>query len=352
MNIYLCSTVRHLMLSLLRSVDEPQQKSTILVIVDQQNLKVENFNLACLSQHIDVKFIYRKEILSSVYRGFSGVCLKVVATCNVKPIGWLKEHTRKVVIEKELMLSLPEQSSLFLFNDRNRLSRLLRLSFDSYSVLEDGLSNYSGMKLSIFDKLLNFFNGNKNKYRYIGDSSRCKDIWLLNVDKAPKEILFKAKSIDFIKTNNVKAFCHPFFKVDESLDDSINCIIATQPISVSGLTKSNYDLTIYRRLVELLNKKSKTYVFKVHPRECIDRYTKAFPEAIFIKSKVPLELIVCGLKNKATIYSIYSSAGMGFESFCTRKTIIDENEASYMVDVFDSWQKDENKLEDRLKNIV
>ncbi|AJR07218.1 hypothetical protein C9J03_04760 [Photobacterium gaetbulicola] len=352
MNLYLCSTIRHLMLAVLKSLDEPQVAATILLIKDQQNLLEVDFDIEALPKNIDIQFVNRKQILSRAYCGLSGSLLKLAAVAGVKPTSRLQSYTRKKVLQQILGLQDISGLQLFLFNDRNRLSRLLKLSVNQYSVIEDGLSNYYGVPLSKFDKLKKIFSGNKNTLRYIGDSSRCLRIWLLNSDKAPREISDKVHNIDFINANNVIEYVYPLFKVTEGLDLTVDAIVATQPISVGKLTASNFDLEVYSALIEQLNKHQRRFICKLHPRESIERYQRAFPECTFLQGKIPLELLIFGADKKLDILSIYSSAGMGFEKYCTRKTLISENEAETMAEVFDSWRADRTELEKRLNYIL
>ncbi|WEM42436.1 glycosyltransferase family 52 [Photobacterium sp. DA100] len=352
MNLYLCSTIRHLMLAVLKSLDEPQVAATILLIKDQQNLREVDFDIEALPKNIDIQFVNRKQILSRAYCGLSGSLLKLTAVAGIRPTSSLQVYTRKKVLQQIFGLQDLSDLQLYLFNDRNRLSRLLKLAVNQYTVIEDGLSNYYGVPLSKFDKLKKIFSGNKNTLRYIGDSSRCSGIWLLNPDKAPRDIADKVHDIDFINAKNVSEYVFPLFKATGCLDPSADAIIATQPISVGNLTASNFDLEVYSELIEQLNKHQRRFICKLHPRESIERYQRAFPDCIFLQGKVPLELLIFGAKKKLDVLSIYSSAGMGFEKYCTRKTLINENEAEIMADVFDSWRTDRSELEKRLNNIL
>lgn len=352
MNLYLCSTIRHLMLAVLKALNEPHTQSIILLITDQQNLQEADFDVSALPKNVNIRFVNRKKILSNAYRGTAGVLLKCAAITGLRPFPSLKQYSRQKVLHQALGLNDTADFQLFLFNDRNRLARLLKLSVDSYSVIEDGLSNYYGVPLSYFDKLKQVFSGNKSTLRYIGDSSRCREIWLLNVDKAPKEISGKTRDINFIQPRNVTEFCYPLFKISESLDKSIDAIIATQPISVGNLTASNFDLNVYSDLIDHLKNKKKNFICKLHPRESIQRYQDALPGVKFIQGKIPLELLIFGAEKKLDILSIYSSAGMGFESYCTRKTLVNDTEAEVMADIFDTWRKDPAQLEQRLNSIL
>ncbi|MGB1975123.1 MAG: hypothetical protein ACPHQD_13895, partial [Vibrio toranzoniae] len=63
MNLYLCSTLRHFLFALLKSLKEVNQESRIIVVTDQQGLEPESFDLSILPSTITVKFTGRKKLL-------------------------------------------------------------------------------------------------------------------------------------------------------------------------------------------------------------------------------------------------------------------------------------------------
>ncbi|MDD1826680.1 alpha-2,8-polysialyltransferase family protein [Photobacterium sp. ZSDE20] len=349
MNLYLCSTLRHFLFALLKSLKEAEQESRIIVVTDQQGLEPESFDLSILPSTITVKFIGRKKLLKEIYSGGVGFIHKRFAVANYQ-CDFFKNRTANKLYEIEV-LSEPltdEKMRLFLFNDRNRLSRLMRLAFPSYEVIEDGLSNYTGTELSLTDRFLS----NKKGRRYIGDDRRCKFIHLLQPELAPSQIAKKVQRIDFIDSNNVNKFLYSIFKLDNSNVDVPDVIIATQPISISGMSDSGDDINVYRSMMEQLAAKNCTYAFKVHPRENEDKYKNAFPDSRFIKSKVPLELLVFSSSNLPIILSVYSSAGMGFENFCHRVTLIKDDEAEIQADIYNQWKESHVDLNKRLEAIL
>jgi len=70
MNIYLCSTVRHLLFSLLKANSSANEQHHIFMIADQQNINSDNLELADLPSNINVYFILREKIrLTYLYIG-------------------------------------------------------------------------------------------------------------------------------------------------------------------------------------------------------------------------------------------------------------------------------------------
>ncbi len=348
-DIYLCSTVRHLMLALLKATNNLESESLILVILDQQNLCASNFNLETLPNNVKIRFINRKEVLANSYSRKYGLLLKILATTNVYPTKYIRKSMVFGVLDEVLGVEIDYVlSTLYLFNDRNRLSRLIRLAFDEYHLIEDGLSNYSGIKLNTIENIKRIFSKKQHNYRYLGDDVRCKTIALLNPQEAPSDIKDKVIRINFVNAESVVSYCFPFFAVNEKDSINVDCVIATQPISIGGLTGSDNDLIIYKNMVDWLESKKITFSFKVHPRENAERYKKEFPNVNFIDAKVPLELIVFGSKTKIEILSIYSSAGLGFEDYCNRHTLINESEVGLMSEIFDFLLLNQVEIQKRL----
>ena len=223
----------------------------------------------------------------------------------------------------------------------------MQLAFPFYEVIEDGLSNYTGTELSLTER----FVSNKKGRRYIRDDRRCKSIHLLQPEMAPSQIAKKVQRIEFIDSNNVNKSLYSILKLDNSSVDVPEVIIATQPISISGMSESGDDINVYRRMAEHLEAKNCTYAFKVHPRENEDKYKNAFPNSKFVKSKIPLELLVFSSSSLPIILSVYSSAGMGFEVFCRRVTLITDDEAEKQADIYDKWKQSLLDLNERLEAI-
>ncbi|HIF9246974.1 TPA: glycosyltransferase family 52 [Photobacterium damselae] len=311
MNVYICSTVRHFLFAVLKSCQDVNIESRIYLILDQQDLNVNDFNFEILPNHIVIIPINRKEFLKEAYSGLLGSLIKFYA-CIGKT---LPKKIRDKIVNQVFYFGNTSNEidiELYLFNDRNRVSKFFRTFIENYSLIEDGIANYS----PILKKY-----GFLEVKRVLGQNKKCKNIFLLNPRQSPLLINDKVKKIDFINVDIVKNICFPLFKVSNDVDISdFDTIIATQP------TYDLYDtdLEIYSELLTQCEMLNYNCVIKVHPREDELRYTNKFPNVTFVNSKIPLELILFSNRKKSTIYSLYSSAGMGFDDFCIRKLILNE----------------------------
>jgi hypothetical protein len=356
MNIYLCSTVRNLLFALLKSLDETAEQSLILLIWDQQNIDTTNYDLSGLPDHIQIRFITRSAIRNHLNSSISGRLLRQLAAMNIRTTARLRHRIRARLFRdliKAENFATTEPKQLFLFNDRNQVARLLRLAFSDYAIIEDGLSNYSGQKLKLTDRLQHALTGNRAERRYLGDDKRCKEIFLLQPDNAPEALKPKVRPITFIDSRNIIDVCYSFFQhqPEGSHTGAYSCLLATQPFIAEGLTASGFDLVIYRKLIDRLQSMGIRVALKIHPREHADRYRKSFPDCEILESKIPLELLIFGAEEKCDIVSIYSTAGMGFEEHCQRLTLLNEDEAEKMSAVFDTWRNDEALLDKRIDSL-
>lgn len=315
------------------------------MICDQQNIDVNNFDVSHLPKNIEVVFFNRSDLRKRVYSGVQGKLIKLLADYKVSLPTFLQKKVGKLIFNQALEINLSFEelstSALYLYNDRNKMSRLFRLAFNSYHLMDEGVGNYYGKPLKSHEKLISFISGSKKKKRFFGDDARCKSISLINAAKAPEELKFKAKQIDFINTESINDYCYDFFKV--STDIQPQCVLATQP-----LESSDVDMTIYKKIILACQKNNFTVAIKPHPREDISRYIAEFPDTLLIESKIPLELLIFKVHKKINILSIYSSAGLGFEDYSTCLKLIEDNELENINLLFSQWRKDINLVDSRL----
>lgn len=314
------------------------------MISDQQNIDENNFDPSCLPANVKIHFIQRQMIRTQLYQGVLGKLLKLVVIRNIKTTAAMRKHTHNILFKKTLGLNITysPQNELILYNERNKISRLFRLAFAEYSMIEEGVGSYSSVKLKKSEKFIDTIFGNKRQYRHFGDDPRCKHLYLLTPSKGPKALQHKIRPIDFVDDNVIIKYGYKFFKYHAQHNYAF--IIATQPHVIEG-----FDLVIYQKLIQALDAKSIKFAIKVHPREDIECYKQAFPGIELIESKIPLELIIFGSTDKCRILSICTSAGTGFEKYCTRLNLLKDNELDSLYEIFDDFVKDNNLIDKRIE---
>jgi len=319
------------------------------MISDQQNIDPANFDCKTLPAHVEVIFIARKTLRKQIYSGLKGNIIKQMANFNVKTSASTRKKISSKLFNQVLGLSLTsedtEQGSLFLFNDRNKMSRLFRLAFAKYTLIEEGLANYNGIKLKPLEKVSQLVTATQRDMRYFGDDKRCQAIYLINDKDAPQALNHKVKTIAFLKNKATIEHCKAFFKMSQM--NTPQCILATQPLAHTGI-----DLAIYKKIISACHARNISIAIKPHPREDIQRYIDTLPEIQLIDSKLPLELIAVDHPQQCSVLSIYSTAGMGFEKYCQRINLIQDNEIDQVNNIIESWKDDLSLVNNRVKQIV
>ncbi len=355
MDIYLCSTIRNLMFAVMRACKSERTQSLILLITDQQDLKLADFDCDVLPAHIQLCCIERKAIRKQLDASLAGRVIRLLAACKITPPTGYRAMLRAKILQQLTGQHSPgfqQAQRLFLFNDRNRVARLLRLAFGDYVVIEDGLANYRGYPLRWHEQLGRLL-GRRHGMRYIGDDVRCGQILLLHPEKSPCGLRNKIAAIDFHNSEQGREVCLLFFRVPtQSINSQYDLLLATQPISEGNLTQSDADLAIYRQIIALAAEAGRCIAIKVHPRERAQRYQQAFPASTVISGNIPLELMLFGTQHRVDILSIYSSAGLGFEQFCKRLCLVKDAEAEAMDQLFILWQQQPERLIQRIDGLL
>lgn len=140
------------------------------MICDQQSIDVNNFDVSHLPKNIEVVFFNRSDLRKKVYSGFQGKLIKLMANYKVSLPTYFQKNVAEMIFNQalEVNLSLKELSSptLYLYNDRNKISRLFRLAFNDYHLIDEGVGNYYGKPLKNHEKIMRFILGSKEKQRF------------------------------------------------------------------------------------------------------------------------------------------------------------------------------------------
>lgn len=352
-HLYICSTLRHLMFAIAKSSCEPEKKSYIIFFSDYQDVDTSRFSPEHLPSHVNVIFCTRKELTGHLEKNLKGRIIRLLSL-------WTFPFTK--LIHSELSLSLQQlfkidQSffsdfKLFIFNDRNRTARTFRLLTNNYDVIEDGIGNYYQLPiLHNWKKLGRFLLGKTPNFWLIGEDARCEHIHVIFPENLPKEIKEKGIAFTSIKDKNAVDHINNFFNFKPKLKE--NCVIlATQPITkdiLSKMTDPQHAYNMHYRIAKHFDDNNINVMIKLHPSEESDPYLDFFSEEQFLETKYPLELEIINSRNKVIIASLYSSAGLGFENFCQRKRLINDDEMDKFQDYILHWEQYPADLENKIK---
>jgi len=346
MNVYICSTLRHLLFSISKAHNESSKKSHILFFYDYQDIDSNTLDTKNLPNNIKITLLSRKKLTKQLKVTFKGkLYLALSLRANNLP-KWLKIQITLAVnnLIPELNFS-QKDTNLFVFNERNKMSRLFRMMVSDYEMIEDGVGNYYEIPVSFPKNIIRYFQGEKPSSWVFGENKRCKRINVVSPEKLPSRVRGKGYEIDFLNSaapldtiNNV----FKFIPVNANEDEDKLFIIATQPAPERRLKKFSYQIN--QEIIDYCHKNNFAITMKIHPSENINDYLHIFPKMVFLPSKAPLELQILNSTKKVTVVSLNSSAGLGFEKHCSILKLIPDNDLHRFIDIIDSWEKDVNKL--------
>ncbi|CAK2708309.1 Glycosyltransferase family 52 [Vibrio crassostreae] len=352
-DIYVCSTVRHLLLSLYKAQDEINP-STIIYFYDYQDVDPKDIDTDQLPEKIELVLMNRESLVNHIKKiGYIGKC---ILFCSLR--GWsIPEPLKRILVssiyESNNNVDLKGGiNKLFLFNDNNKMSRLFRLLVKSYSMIEDGMGNY--VKHQIDDKpkqLFRLLSNQPPKHYVFGERKQCDHIYVIHPEKLPKSVQHKGRRLVLSKDKAKISKIQQCFKFDSTNNfDNKTLIIATQPIfnKLKGKLKDNgffYD--IYSRLILESKHKGLTPILKLHPKESESDYLSFKEKGVrFLSNKLPLEIYLLSSKDKVNIISINSSAGMGIEEYCEIYKLIPDSKVHDLENILIELEKKQDSLQD------
>ncbi|WP_299130588.1 glycosyltransferase family 52 [uncultured Vibrio sp.] len=352
-DIYVCSTVRHLLLSLYKAQDEINP-STIIYFYDYQDVDPKDIDTDQLPTKIELVLMNRESLVNHIKKiGYVGKCILFFSLR-----GWsIPEPLKKILVssiyESNNNIDLKGGiNKLFLFNDNNKMSRLFRLLVKSYSMIEDGMGNY--VKHQIDDKpkqLFRLLSNQPPKHYIFGERKQCDYIYVIHPEKLPKSVQHKGRRLVLSKDKAKISKIQQCFNFDSTNNfDNKTLIIATQPIfnKLKGKLKDNdffYD--IYDLIISKSRENGLEPILKLHPKEEIYDYSALKEKGVtFLSNKLPMELYLLSSTDKVNIISINSSAGIGMEDYCNIYKLIPDNDIHNFVKILVSLEKNKDSLEE------
>jgi hypothetical protein len=329
-NLYICSTVKHALFALMRANHHLEEKHLILYFYDFQDAHLsleETRNQAEHCQVVQLEHIALKNQLQATVLG------RAIYFCAMRnlPIGSsvrkkLIDIITQVTPELKAAELLSNSHRLWLFNQRNRMSRLFRLLSRTFHIIEDGESNYFPKIVPAWKRPARLLLGLPVKHRYYGEDKRCKEIWVQDMGRLPEYIRDKGRRIDFIDTTAARTAAAILFGSQAALDDNQPiAILATQRLEVYKGASLDGKLALYRMTVRHLQNAGYKVYLKPHPAEDQSEYNSFSEDSSILDNNVPLEVYLCNMTQPALLVSMFSAAGLGFENICRRLPLIEKN---------------------------
>ncbi|MFM2629175.1 hypothetical protein AAFX20_17240 [Vibrio chagasii] len=350
-NIYICSTVRHLLFSLYKASDDSSY-SLIVFFYDYQDIDPKNINTKELPNNIELVLVSRRSLVKKIKE--SGLLGKYILFSSLHGLATSKTtKLRLVQLLKENNIAIERDYAghkLFLFNDNNKMSRLFRLLFRTYSMVEDGMGNYIEHRIESKPKQLIRLLSNRKPLSYVfGEKKQCDDIYVIHPDKLPKSVIHKGKKLTLPRDINIISTVQSCFIFNDNVEiNSRTLIIATQPTFKkikNQLRNNQFFFEVYNKIISEGKRLGFNVVLKLHPKENQGDYFIFKDNGIdFLSNKIPLELYLLSNIEKTNIISINSSAGIGMEEFCNIYKLIPDSDVSNFVEIIKEFENNTDNL--------
>lgn len=347
--------MRHLLFSLARASSRKCDESIIIFFNDYQKVNVNSIDINCLPSNIKLILLERNHLTKEFKKSLIG---RMLLAWSIRGGAYTK-LTKKLLINElfeSVSINLPNESyNLFLFNDKNKMSRLFKLLNPSYEIIEDGVGNYIKVDVKGIKKYIRALIGKPKYFWTFGESSRCKKIHVTFPEKLPEEVKYKGVCINFLKNGLDLELINQVFKFTPKMKDNDCVIIATQPKSKRILPLLSGDdvfIAAYKEVESYCKSLGINVMVKLHPSEDDSIYKDHFRSECFLSTKHPLELeLLNSTQEKTTIISINSSAGLGFEGFCTRKTLTKDGDIKDFCNSIVLWQKSKDVMNKQIQQL-
>lgn len=313
--IYICHTEYHVLISLIKNINESKGKNDIVLYGTLKNInkvykKIKQTDLFDNIYLFDYKDTEEVE--------------KIPATKNVI----LRRIRLKKWIKEKYNFDFLKNKEVYIFNDNSIIGMFLRLSEINYNIIEDGYDcykhierhyNFNGIKYKI--KIL--INDITNSF---GTSKYVKQIEVNSLQGI--NVFFKDKFIEvprkemFDKLNDEqkKTIINVFLDAPLNLKNQEVSLLITQPLYKDGfLDDEEQQIKMYKYMIERYMQEN--IIIKPHPRDEID-YTKMIKNCTVLNSDFPIEIL--NLMNEIYIKKCVTafSTSIDFITHCDEKIVL------------------------------
>ena len=357
-NIYVCSTVRHLLFALLRADLHRSEQHHILFFADYQHASLADWQLGSLPTNIVVREMSRGSVRRYMDDSARGKLCYFFAMRNWQAPASLLAPLRTLLADQAPQLAAAldaaqtagRQPRLWLFNERNKMARLLRLLIPRFSLIEDGESNYRLQLCAWWKWPGRLLQGYPPRSRVLGEEAACETIHALTPERLPERIRDKGRRIDFLEHDSARALMDRIFSDLATIPRHAGqVIVATQPFRIPGVNLADKQ-RVYDRIISHLQMLGRPVVLKNHPAEDAGDYAFLGDRVIRMPGKLPLEAMLPGNAESLTIVSILSTAGMGFERHCRRIRLCDDSDSNALyLRTVRHWIAEPHKLDEVLQ---
>ncbi|GAA5192821.1 polysialyltransferase family glycosyltransferase [Ferrimonas gelatinilytica] len=340
MDLYICTTPRHLLFAILRAQSRPQRRATLAFFSRHLEQDKNQWHPEALPDHISLHFLPWQEIKQQMALRPWGLWMRLRNSRQGRAPQVLEkpfcEHLNRFSPGLGEALLRCSDRKLFIFHDRNPIARLFVQLFDHFVLIEDGEGNYIERRLSGVKRLLRRWR-KLPENRVFGEGAKCEQILVLKPDALPRAVHHKGRAIDFLDLSQPELILR-FFNIRDRLQaDKQNIVLLTQPLERLESGSKSLKKKVFAFLARRLGELGYNVILKVHPRESVSEYAHLDCKGGTLDPRVPIEAVILGANAPITLLSIQSTAGSGFEAHCRPLKLVERQ----MNEAIASWQSDE-----------
>lgn len=311
--IFICYTLFHIYVSILKVVNEAHYDENILIITDH----VYNFN--SIKKRIEERGYFDEVFIVEDKK------MKNEFDESFKNYGFLYGKFKKYVFFKYNVISffekymsilfkqnsIPKKSEINLFLDKTITSFYFMFTYNDIRLIEDGEGLYSKEKFNILITFLHMLGypapDGRNKYIKVVEATRPNELKPYVRKKAKHLNLNELSGLISKKQKNeiVSLFLENSFDL-KILENTV--LLITQPFSEDGVISETEKTVMYNEIIADYSPKYKV-VLKPHPREQTDYKSVVKEDILVIDKNFPLEILDFIIEDKIiTGITISSSA--------------------------------------------
>jgi hypothetical protein len=356
MNFYICSTVRHLLFSLLKALNENNETHKILFFSDFQNTSLDAWDLSDLPNNIQVYEGNRRQFRERLTNNLRGKIFYFLAMRNAVAPAYFEtafnDTLRELHPDIAQSFQNARQRNLWLFNERNKMARVFRLINQDFCMIEEGSGNYHYFKKTWWRWPGRALLGRPINKLSFGEDKRCRKILVSYPDKVPPYVRHKAQQIDFLDTPKSKKLVRKMFA--GTIDFGIiagSIVIATSPLDEIDNISKLQKLEFYKIMFETLSDMGMGSILKLHPRENPQDYESLAGSIYIAPEKLPLEIIIMLSDEPVTILSFFTSAGIGLEPYFNMVELCERSDSEgYEIEKLFEWIDHPDRLKELIKS--
>lgn len=290
MNVYICHTLYHLYLSLMRAAIDHQyyEKKSIIILADSiENAEGYMETLKSKKFIENALFVNDKHITNRIRNNY----LKILF------------YRKYILNEYQLYLTKIDfkdsytQYKINLFIDTSDLSKYFMMKYKSVTLLEDGIGIYRTYRKN-YKYFLKIFLGLPKEW---GRSKYIKKIEVARPEKLSDDLKHKASKaniesmVSLINNDTLSEINDIFLKnvlmSTEKINNEKKIIILTQPFSEDHIITEDEKVKLYESIIKKFSiGEEYILIIKPHPREKTD-YSKIFDNVIILEKNFPVELM-------------------------------------------------------------